>query len=195
MHPSYFRLGVSRYTFEPTILDRYKDDLELLISSTHLPRIFTLTAKFNPTESSLFKVAMQLVALLSLAATVTAASSHLTKRCSPVYDPDLALGYLPPAPCWQTFTPDCQPKLSNEMTLVVKHKLAILYGLSEYCVGHIEEELAREAAGRKNNNWVRTHGNLNLIGGGTLVISNMSDAAVARYDRLTYPDGRTRDQA
>ncbi|KAK0736555.1 hypothetical protein B0T21DRAFT_367173 [Apiosordaria backusii] len=138
---------------------------------------------------------MQLITFLSFAAAATAATSpHLTKRCTPVFDPELALGYLPPAPCWQTFSPACQPHLSNEMTLVVKHKLAILYGLSDWCVDQVEEELAREAAGQKNNNWITTEGNLHLIGGGTLVISNMSDAAVARYNRLTYPDGRPRDQ-
>ncbi|KAK0667100.1 hypothetical protein QBC41DRAFT_142109 [Cercophora samala] len=131
---------------------------------------------------------MQLITLLSLAVTATAAGSHL-KRCSPMYDPELALGYLPPAPCWQTFDTACQPQLKNPMTLVANYKLAVIHELSSSCTGEIEEELAREAAGRKNNNWVRTHGSLTLIEGGTLVISNMSDAAVARYGRLTYPGG------
>ncbi|VBB78585.1 Putative protein of unknown function [Podospora comata] len=131
---------------------------------------------------------MQLITFLSLAATATAAaSSHLTKRCSPMYDPELALGYLPPAPCWQTFDPACQPQLKNPMTLIANYKMAVIHELSSSCVGEIEEELAREAAGRKNNNWTRTQGNLHLIGDGTLVISNMSDAAVARYAGLQYP--------
>ncbi|KAK4450985.1 hypothetical protein QBC34DRAFT_401945 [Podospora aff. communis PSN243] len=108
--------------------------------------------------------------------------------CSPRRDPDLALGYYPPAPCWQTFNPACQPFIAKgtEMTVNAKFRTAVVYGVSEYCAGQIVEELAREAAGRKNNGWVRDHGNLTFIEGGILVISGMSDDAVKRYEKLDY---------
>lgn len=125
--------------------------------------------------------------LLALTTAVTA-SGPLSKRCSPLYDPELARGYYPPAPCWQTFSPACQPFLAQgtEMTLDAKHKLAVVYGLSTYCAAEIAEELAREADGRKNYDWVQKHGMLTVIDGGILVISNMSDDAVSRYSKLTY---------
>ncbi|KAH6637299.1 hypothetical protein F5144DRAFT_454801, partial [Chaetomium tenue] len=110
----------------------------------------------------------------------------LHKRCSPRYDPDLALGYYPPAPCWQTFDTACQPHLATgtEMTLDAPHGLAVVYGLSEYCAAQIAEEKAREADGRKNYGWREEHGLLTVVEGGILVISDMSEEAVARYGRL-----------
>ncbi|KAK0622457.1 hypothetical protein B0T14DRAFT_494111 [Immersiella caudata] len=121
-----------------------------------------------------------------LLATTTSAS--LTRRCSPMYDPELALGYLPPAPCWQTFNPACQPFLAEgtEMTVNAKYRTAVVYGVSDYCASQIAEELAREAAGRKNNGWVKNHGNLTFIKGGILVISGMSEETVRRYQKLDY---------
>ncbi|KAK4149944.1 hypothetical protein C8A00DRAFT_46546 [Chaetomidium leptoderma] len=137
-----------------------------------------------------------LATLLAVTTTATASSRHqLTKRCSPAYDPDLALGYYPPAPCWQTFDPACQPYIATgtEMTVDAKHKLAVVYGVSASCVAQIAEELAREADGRKNYGWVEKHGWLTVLaaqdgeeGGRTLVISGMSAQAVERYGKLTY---------
>ncbi|GAB1318276.1 hypothetical protein MFIFM68171_08486 [Madurella fahalii] len=129
-----------------------------------------------------------LLALAAAAATLTTANP-LQKRCTPVYDPELALGYQPPAPCWQTFDPACQPHLASgtEMTLDAEHRLAVVYGVSADCQGQIAEELAREADGRKNYDWVQKHGSLTVIPGeNILVISNMPEQAVERYQSLTY---------
>lgn len=129
-----------------------------------------------------------LLALTAAAATL-AAGNPLQKRCSPVYDPDLALGYVPPAPCWQTFDPACQPYLASgtEMTVDAEHRLAVVYGVSANCQDQIAEELAREADGRKNNGWVQNHGSLTVIPGeDTLVISNMPEETVEKYQSLTY---------
>ncbi|KAK5659789.1 hypothetical protein OQA88_1000 [Cercophora sp. LCS_1] len=117
-----------------------------------------------------------------------AAASTITKRCSPLYDPELAKGYLPPAPCWQSFDPACQPYIARDtsMTIDAKHKAIIVYGISKYCEADIAEELAREAAGRKNNRWTTTHGNLTVIPGGILFISNVTEANLARYQKLNY---------
>ncbi|KAK3312941.1 hypothetical protein B0H66DRAFT_569225 [Apodospora peruviana] len=129
-----------------------------------------------------------------LATGATASPSHLRKRCTPVFDQDLALGYYPPAPCWQEFDPSCQPyiRTGTEMTVDAKHKLAVVFGVSKSCAAEVAEELAREADGRKNYGWVREHGELTLIKGGILVISNMSDDTVKRYRKLTYYSERTR---
>lgn len=134
---------------------------------------------------------MHLLTITStLLATLASASPSgpLTKRCSPAYDPDLALGYYPPAPCWQTFDPSCTAYLSrnNEMTLDTKHKVALIFGLEKYCADQVIEELARQKDGRKNNGWLQKHGKLTYIEGGILVISNMTDEAVTRYGKLTY---------
>jgi hypothetical protein len=129
---------------------------------------------------------MQLLNFLLIATAATASS--LQKRCSPAYDPELAKGYYPPAPCWQTFDPACQPFLAEgtEMTIDSKHRLAVVYGVSEYCAAEIAEELSREAIGKKNYGWVQKHGNLTFIKGGILVISGMSEEAVKKYEKLTY---------
>src|SRR5689334_12256616 len=116
--------------------------------------------------------------LLNFALFATAATaSTIEKRCTPRYDPDLARGYYPPAPCWQTFNPACQPLLADgtEMTIDAKHRLAIVYGVNEYCAAEIAEELSREAIGKKNYGWVQQHGFLTVIKGGILVISNMTE--------------------
>ncbi|KAM7204246.1 hypothetical protein V8F20_003659 [Naviculisporaceae sp. PSN 640] len=135
------------------------------------------------------------IALLAGAALAIATPSpSLVKRCSPAWDPDLPKGYYPPAPCWQTFDPSCTAYLASqtEQTVNAKFKSVVVFGVSEYCGAEIAEELAREKDGRKNYGWVKTHGNLDFIkgkggeNGGILVISNMTDAAVARYQRLTY---------
>jgi len=129
---------------------------------------------------------MQLLTLALLATAATASS--LQKRCTPVYDPDVPHGYYPPAPCWQSFSPACQPYLAQgtEMTVDAKHRLAVVYGVDEYCAAEIAEELSREAAGKKNFGWVKKHGNLTFIKGGILVISGMSEEAVVRYQKLDY---------
>ncbi|KAM7212144.1 hypothetical protein V8F06_012469 [Rhypophila decipiens] len=136
---------------------------------------------------------MQLPAVLTTllaTATLTSAtpSSKLSKRCSPRYDPDLARGYYPPAPCWQTFDPSCTAFLAQgtEQTVNANRKAVVVFGVSTYCAAEIAEELAREKDGRKNYGWTKTHGQLTYVDGGILVISNMTDAAVARYQKLTY---------
>jgi len=130
---------------------------------------------------------MHILPVLALATAVTA-SGPIQKRCSPNYDPDVAHGYYPPAPCWQTFDPACQPFLNEntEMTLNAKYKTAVVYGVSSYCLAEVEEELARERDGRKNFGWREIHGALTPIPGGILVISNMTDAAFTRYTKLIY---------
>lgn len=131
---------------------------------------------------------MRLSTLVLLPA--AAAASSLLKRCSPIRDPELNHGYLPPAPCWQTFNTACQPFLSteNEMTLDVKHGLAIIFGLSDSCKADVEEELAREKDGRKTYGWTQKHGTLTVIEGKQrlLVISGMTQEAVDRYAGLTF---------
>jgi hypothetical protein len=79
----------------------------------------------------------------------------LSKRCSPHRDPDLPLGYVPPAPYWQTFDTACQPYLApgTEMLLDKKHGLAVVYGVMESCMAEIEEEIRREREGRRNYGW------------------------------------------
>jgi hypothetical protein len=127
--------------------------------------------------------------LLNLAFFASAATaSAIEKRCSPRYDPELARGYYPPAPCWQTFSPACQPFIADgtEMTVDVKHRLAIVYGVHESCGAEIAEELSREAIGKKNYGWLQTHGFLTYIKGGILVISNMTEEAANRYEKMTY---------
>ncbi len=132
--------------------------------------------------------------LLATTLLLPLATAALTKRCSPAYDPDLALGYMPPAPCWQTFDPACQPYLAagTEMTLDAKHRAAVVYGVSASCASEIAEELAREHDGRKNYGWVQKHGWLTVVephgsaGQRFLVISEMRDEVVERYAKLTY---------
>ncbi len=132
-----------------------------------------------------------------LATIPLAAASTLTKRCSPFYDPDLALGYRPPAPCWQTFDPACQPHIApgTEMTVDAPHALAVVYGISTSCAAEIAEELKREAEGKKNYGWVREHGWLTVIephgegGKRVVVVSEMGEEAVKRYQNLGYWKG------
>ena len=121
-------------------------------------------------------------------------AAALTRRCSPAYDPDLALGYVPPAPCRQTFDPACQPHLAagTEMTVDARQGAAVVYGVSASCAAEIAEELARERDGRKNYGWVQKHGWLTVVeprgSGGQrfVVISEMQDEVVERYAKLTY---------
>ncbi|KAK0738972.1 hypothetical protein B0T18DRAFT_423306 [Schizothecium vesticola] len=135
---------------------------------------------------------MHILPIFALAATVTA-SGLIQKRCSPRSDPDVAHGYYPPAPCWQTFDPACRPFLdpSSQMTLNAQFKTAVVWGVSNYCLAEVEEELARERDGRKNYGWREIHGALTPLpslapGAGILVIANMTDAAFTRYTKLIY---------
>jgi hypothetical protein len=115
-------------------------------------------------------------------------AGHLTKRCSPLRDPEYYLGYLPPVACWQDQDTACQAYLQagTKLLLDKEHKLAVVYGVSEGCFATIAEELAREKDGRKTYGWEKKHGKLTAIGGGILVISGMSDDTVARYAALKY---------
>ncbi|KAK4466801.1 hypothetical protein QBC42DRAFT_302288 [Cladorrhinum samala] len=136
---------------------------------------------------------MQLIKVFSLAtaaAATPATFSPLQKRCSPVYEEGLALGYYPPAPCWQTFDTACRPFLAENTQMVIdpKQHLVVVYGVPSYCGAEIAEELAREASGRKNYGWVAKHGYLTYLEGGILVISGMSEDAIKRYQQLTYPN-------
>jgi hypothetical protein len=72
------------------------------------------------------------------------------------------------------------------MAINAKYRTAVVYGVSDHCAGQITEELAREAAVRKNNGWVKNYGNLTYIKGGILVISGMSEEAVKTYEKLDY---------
>jgi len=129
-------------------------------------------------------------AVLSLATTAAAANPSLQKRCSPLRDPDLALGYYPPAPCWQTFNTACETFLAKNTQMIIdpKQHVVVVYGVPAYCGAEIAEELAREATGKKNYGWVQEHGYLTFLQEtGTLVISGMSDEAIKRYQELTYP--------
>jgi hypothetical protein len=132
---------------------------------------------------------MQLLKVLSLATAATAAATpSLQKRCSPLREEGLALGYYPPAPCWQTFNTACQPFLAKNTQMIIdpEQHLVIVYGVPAYCGAEIAEELAREASGEKNYGWVEKHGFLTFLQGGTLVISGMSEDAIKRYQKLTY---------
>jgi hypothetical protein len=133
---------------------------------------------------------MHLLMLIPFLAFTTTASmpKHLSRRCSPAYDPELARGYYPPAPCWQDFDTSCQPYLleGTDMMLDAQHSLAVIYGVSSSCVAEIAEELARTKDGRKNYGWVKKYGKLNSIGDGILVISEMPDTAVKAFQRLKY---------
>ncbi|KAK4167508.1 hypothetical protein QBC43DRAFT_311984 [Cladorrhinum sp. PSN259] len=124
--------------------------------------------------------------LLSLLTATAATAGTITKRCSPLFDPEYLHGYLPPAPCWQSFNTACQAYLrqGTEMTIDAAHNLVVVYGVDQYCAADIREELAREADGRKTYGWQQTQGKLTLIDGGILVISNMSAQAVERYQKL-----------
>ncbi|KAK4221261.1 hypothetical protein QBC38DRAFT_138309 [Podospora fimiseda] len=133
---------------------------------------------------------MHLTALLPLLAATATSGSTISKRCSPPYDPQWHHGFLPPAPCWQTFDPSCKPYLrkDTQMTIDAPHNLVIVYGIDQWCAADIKEELAREIDGRKTWGYRQTHGRLTLIEGGILVISNMTDANVAKYQALqSYP--------
>ncbi|KAK0610754.1 hypothetical protein B0T14DRAFT_439692 [Immersiella caudata] len=132
---------------------------------------------------------MQLLTVLSLTTAATAAANApLQKRCSPVPDKDLARGYYPPAPCWQTFNTACQPFLAKGTQMVIdpRQHVVVVYGVSDHCGAEIAEELARVASGRKNYGWLEKHGYLTFLEGGTLVISGMSEDAIKRYQSLTY---------
>jgi hypothetical protein len=133
---------------------------------------------------------MRPISLLCALATVATASgiSNLNKRCTPTPDRELALGYMPVVGCWQDQDTACRPYIKEGTELVVdeKHKLAIVYGIDQYCMNQITEELAREKDGRKNNGWLKKHGQLNLIGNGILVISMMSEESVKQYQNLKY---------
>jgi len=71
------------------------------------------------------------------------------------------------------------------MLLDADHGLAVIYGISTYCADIIAEELARTTDGRRAYGWVEKHGNLTVIGD-ILVISNMSQEAVEKYEGLVY---------
>ncbi|KAM0326329.1 hypothetical protein ACHAQA_006929 [Verticillium albo-atrum] len=127
---------------------------------------------------------------LALAALLPFASAGLVKRCSPIVDPDLHNGFLPPAPCWLTFNSVCQRFLipGTEITIDDVHGLIVVHGITEECVADIEEEHAREEDGRKTFGWTEEHGKLNPIGDGILVISKVSDETVQKYQSLTYEE-------
>jgi hypothetical protein len=122
---------------------------------------------------------------LALAA---ATSGRLTRRCSPYRDPELAGGYLPPVACWQGQDTACRAYIQTGTELFVdaKHRLVIVYGVSDSCFATIAEEAARAGDGRKIYGWREKHGKLSNIGGGILVISEMSEKVVKEYQALTY---------
>lgn len=142
---------------------------------------------------------MHILPFIAFAATAVSASGSIQKRCSPRHDSEVAHGYYPPAPCWQTFDPACRPFLnpSTQMTLNAQFKTAVVWGVSDYCLSEVDEELAREKDGRKNYGWRVSHGALTpfpslVPGAGMLVIANMTDAAFARYSKLIYQKDEAR---
>lgn len=129
---------------------------------------------------------MRLVALLAAMA-AAASALVLTKRCSPLYDPEYHHGYRRPAPCWLTFDTSCYNYIAigSELYINKNLRLVIVTNVSASCSADIAEELAREKDGRKTNEWTKYHGRLNDIGGGILVISAMDDDALQFYEKLT----------
>ncbi|TLS31452.1 hypothetical protein PpBr36_03475 [Pyricularia pennisetigena] len=128
---------------------------------------------------------MQLLNILPFITLATAAT--LQKRCSPERDEAYYQGYLPPAPCWQSFTTACQPILApwTEMYVSSNRSTAVVFGVEGHCFDTIKEEQARAADGRKTYGWEQKHGKLTRVGDSdVLVISNMSKEAVERYQAL-----------
>lgn len=121
-------------------------------------------------------------------ATLAVATPYLTKRCSPVYDPEYYGGYLPPVACWQDQDTACEAYImeGTEMHLDSQHGLAIIYGVSSTCEDTIKEEVARVEDGRMVYGWLDFHGTLTLVQEGVLVISGMSEEAIGRYEELVY---------
>ncbi|KAF3351283.1 hypothetical protein HYQ45_016943 [Verticillium longisporum] len=124
---------------------------------------------------------------LALSALLPLASAGLIKRCTPISDPDVAGGVIPPAPCWLTFNAACERFIApdTELTIDETHNLIVVHGISEECVADIEEEHARKADGRKTFGWTEEHGKLHPIGGGILVISDVADETIQQYQSLT----------
>ena len=110
----------------------------------------------------------------------------LAPLCSPMPEPDLPRGYIPPAPCWQDFDTACQPRVlaGTKMLIDAEHKLAVIYGVPQSCETEIKEELERTADGKKNYGWVEKYGHLTTIGDGILVLSDIPDAALKKLEEL-----------
>lgn len=77
------------------------------------------------------------------------------------------------------------------MTMNAQFKTVVVWGVSDYCLSEVDEELAREKDGRKNYGWRVSHGALTpfpslVPGAGMLVIANMTDTTLARYSKLIY---------
>lgn len=168
---------------------------ELEVATSHPPSntpsnitLISISLIAIPHKTSQAQI-MKLHLIASLLAYAVASASSLTKRCSPLYDPELQGGYYPPAPCWQDFDPACQPYLAagTEMFVDQDHGLAIIYGVQEHCFNTIAEELEREKDGRKTFGWQEEHGNLTPIPSeGILVISNMTERVLERYMNMDY---------
>ncbi|KAL2754123.1 hypothetical protein ACRALDRAFT_2020984 [Sodiomyces alcalophilus JCM 7366] len=122
---------------------------------------------------------MRLAVIASLVSTAFA--------CVPFYDPEYYRGHRPPVACWQDHGVTCRPYIHPNTRLRVfpESNLAVVVGITEDCANTIAEEKARDQDGRKTYGWLQKHGKLETICN-TLVISEMSDAAVQEYLALEY---------
>jgi len=144
---------------------------------------------------------MRLQVFLSLTA-LAAATPEPTRvgprapSCTTAPDPALAGGRNDPAPCWQDFDTACRAKIrgGTKTTIDAKMHTVTVSGLSQWCVSSVREELARVEDGRKTHGWVRQFGNLHVSDDGVLVITDMSDAAIAGYQKLVADYQKMMDQ-
>lgn len=132
---------------------------------------------------------MQLLSTILLAGAVSALTpGHiLAKRCSPMPNANVKGGYIPPAPCWHTFTPDCVnhiPKNAEQYVSASRHT-AVIMGVADHCFADIAEEQAREADGRATWGWTKTHGKMTRVPNtDILVLTEMPDDAVKGYQAM-----------
>lgn len=129
---------------------------------------------------------MRLLTLNICCIITVASAATLRKRCSPIVDAEYQNGYLPPVPCWLEPDPACQPFIPEGTELFVdkESNSVILTGVSEGCVETIAEEHRRELDGRKTYGWTENIGKLNTSREGVLVITEMSDETIERYEQL-----------
>ncbi|KAK5662686.1 hypothetical protein OQA88_8602 [Cercophora sp. LCS_1] len=127
------------------------------------------------------------IALIALA-TLGSAFGPLQQRCTPITGPEYYKGTKLVVPCWLDQSPTCSAVLrkGTEIFIDAKHGTVVVYGVLDLCMEFVAEEIARSLDGRKTYGWLQNHGTLMNAGGGTLVISNMTEKAVTRYQRLDY---------
>lgn len=117
-----------------------------------------------------------------------AAFPILAQACSPLFDEDYYMGFLPPGPCWLEQDPACRSFIREGSELIVDPETnqVTVTGVTETCAETIAEELAREEDGRKTYGWLEEHGQLEVDEEGVLTISEMTDEALERYSNFVY---------